>query len=569
MTSLFSLIFTLLILCFAADMMFGSKLGLTQGMIGLFTSLLGQIVGAMLQIVMQITGSVIPAIVKLLGRTIGHIVKGAGWTGHQGFKFLARGRKNVLVLGPGENLKPGVSYRGLYDYSQTASKQEVAALAVGDPQQGDFWLGRYVGLHGNKAQIYSDLWLPNDFLHQHILIVGATGSGKTELLLKSAGNLMQQGNLVLVDVAGFLGDRLLPLARSSGSKLICWDIGSKNNRVVWNFLEELEKFGSEKEIRAIAEALYGQYDDKDQNAAFWKRDITWLAAILGLVVASRKQGLLANKLEPSDLPTLVMDRDGVQALLNNLPQAAIQWQPDLISYLMLADDRFALDVSFLQNKLSPFKDPDVRAICDGTSGIHLLPALNGKQKHTLVIGQNLADGKFGTALAAVMISYVMNVMYRRMRNPNYVWTPTYIICDEAPRLENIKYEELTAIGRNAKAGVVLMCQSIDQFQDKTLPALNNCRTQIFLQGVSLKTAEWLSKQLGEYDRQELTMSNTGIVGPSPFNQRQIGYKRVPILGVHELTTRPDGKFPKRNAVIRVNESHSPVTKTFLTDYSTN
>jgi energy-coupling factor transporter ATP-binding protein EcfA2 len=568
MTSLFSLILTLLILSFGVDMMLGGKVGLTKGIMGLFSSLFTQIVQALFQIVLQITGSLIPAIVNLMGSTVGSVFKGIGWTLNQILKFLARGRKGVLILGPGENLKPGVGYRSLYDYSQTASKQEIAALAVGDPQKGDFWLGRYLGLQGSKTKTYSDLWLPNDFLHEHLLIVGATGSGKTELLLKSAGNLMRQGNLVLVDAAGFLGDRLFPAARSAGSKMICWDIGSKNNRVVWNFLEELEKFGAEQEIRAIAEALYGQYDDTDKNAAFWKRDTGWLTAILAIVVASRKEGLLAIKLEPSDLPTLVMDRDGIRALLGNLPQAAAQWEPDLISYLMLADDRFALDLSFLQNKLSPFKDPDVKAICDGQSGVYILPALNGNKKHTLVIGQNLADGKFATALAAVMISYVMNVMYRRMRNPNYKWNPTYIICDEAPRLENIKYGELTAIGRNAKASVVLMCQSIDQFQEKTLPALNNCRTQIFLQGVSLKTAEWLSKQLGEYERQEMTMTSTGVVGPSPWNQRQIGYKRVPVLGIRELTTRPDGKFPKRNAAIRVTNSRSPMTKTFLTDYST-
>jgi type III secretory pathway component EscS len=570
MTSLFSAILSLLIICFALDMMLGGKLGLTKGIAGLCTSVFGQIVQTLFQIVLQITGSLIPACFKLIGSTIGSVFKGSGWIFNQGFKFTARGRKGLLILGPGENLKPGVSYRGLYDYSQTASKQEIAALAVGDPQKGDFWLGRYLGLQGSKAKTYSDIWLPNGFLHEHLLIVGATGSGKTELLLKSAGNLMRQGNLVLVDAAGFLGDRLLPAARSNGSKLICWDIGAKNNRVVWNFLEELEKFGSEKEIRAIAEALYGQYDDTGPLAAFWKRDIGWLSAILGLVVASRKQGWSNYKYEPSDLPSLVMDRNSVNDLLNNLPyQITAQWKPDLISYLMFPDDRFALDISFLQNKLSPFKDPDVRAICDGKSDVFLIQALNGNKKHTLVIGQNLADGKFGTALAAVMISYVMNVMYRRMKNPNFKWNPTYIICDEAPRLENIKYEELTAIGRNATVGVVLMCQSIDQFKDKTLPALNNCRTQIFLQGVSLKTAKWLSEQLGEYERQEMTMTNNGVVGPSPWNQRQIGYKRVPILGVHELTTRPDGKFPKRNAVIRVNESHSPVTKTFLTDYSTN
>ncbi|MGL4499967.1 MAG: TraM recognition domain-containing protein, partial [Planktothrix sp.] len=190
-------------------------------------------------------------------------------------------------------------------------------------------------------------------------------------------------------------------------------------------------------------------------------------------------------------------------------------------------------------------------------------------RNTLVIGQSLADGKFGSALAGVMLSYVMNVMYRRLRNPQHNWTPTYILCDEAPRLKNIDYEEITAIGRGAKASVFLMCQSLDQFPEKTLPALNNCRTQIFLQGVSYKTSDWLSQQLGEYQRRVLNMSAQGIVGPSPLNQRSINYERVPVLAVREISNRPLDDLPStRSAIVRINASQTPSSKPFLTDYST-
>lgn len=365
-----------------------------------------------------------------------------------------------------------------------------------------------------------------------------------------------------------MGDRLSQMARAAGSQFGCWDLSNRNHRIVWNFLEELEKFGNEKVLRAIAEAIYGKIDDNDQNKQFWARDIKWLTAILGVAVAARKQKL--TSLDPSDLSNLVADRDGVRALLYHLPQANAQWGSDLYDYLTLPDDRFGLDVGFLQNKLSPFKDPDVRAICDGQSGIYLSPALNGKHRHTLVIGQSLADGKFGSALAGIMIRYVMNVMYRRMRNPQHGWTPTYIICDEAPRLQNIDFEEATAIGRNAKAGVVLICQSLDQFSEKTLPALNNCRTQVLLQGVSHKTADWMSKQLGEYQRPEIQLNvGTGTVGGTPWTQRNVSYKSVPVLGVRELADRPFSKLPsKRSAIVRVTAANSPMTKPLLTDYST-
>jgi type IV secretory pathway TraG/TraD family ATPase VirD4 len=484
--------------------------------------------------------------------------------------FRALSSRDLLILGPGESLKPSVRYQELFDYSQTANRREVAALKRNhDVQTAGLWLGRQVLFRGSSVSASNqDVWLPSSFLHQHVLIVGPTGSGKTEMLMKSANRLMSAGNLVCVDAAGFLSDRLAPIAKTCGSKLVCWDIGVRKNRVVWNFLEELEKFGTPKEMRAIAEALYGNVDDGDKNACFWKRDIMWLTAILAIVAESRKQKLVM--FNPSDLPSLVMDRDGVRALMAHMPHLDYQWGADLQSYFDLEDSRFGMDISFLLNKLSPFKDPDVKLICDGSSQIFLLQALNGKFKHTLVIGQSLADGKFGSALASVMISYVMNVMYRRMRNPDHAWTPTYLICDEAPRLKNLDYEELTAIGRNAKAGVMLMCQSLDQFAEKTRPALNNCRTQIFLQGVSHPTAEWLSKQLGEYQRRVVTTSvNQGLLGPTSMtNQQSTSYERVPVLGIREISDRPYKVLPsKRSALVRISSAESPTTKPFMTDYS--
>jgi type IV secretory pathway TraG/TraD family ATPase VirD4 len=487
---------------------------------------------------------------------------------HEGFKLIGQQAlsKKILILGPGESLKPTQTFREMFDYSQTAHREEVEDFANSALEPG-FWLGRQVLFHHSSvSRSQQDVWLPADFIHQHMLIVGPTGSGKTELLMKSAGQLMSKGNLVCVDAAGFLGNRLNSIAKTCGSRILCWDIGNVSNRVVWNFLEELEKFGSIKDIRAIASALYGKDTDNDTNQAFWERDRMWLTAILGVVVESRRQKLLSVPLEPSDLPSLLMNRDWVRALLVYLPEAKAQWGADLASYLSLADDQA---VSFLYKKLSPFKDPDVRSICDGKSQIFLLPAFNGKTRHTLVIGQSLADGEFGASLASVMLSYVMNVMYRRMRQPNHSWTPTYFICDEAPRLKSIDYEEITAIGRNARVGVVLMCQSIDQFPDRSRPALNNCRTQIFLQNVSYESAKWMNEQLGEYSRQIVTMSGKGIMGPSLGNQKSIGYERVPILGIREISDRPYKLLPsKRSALVRITSANSSLTKPFVTDYST-
>lgn len=489
---------------------------------------------------------------------------------------------NVLVLGSGETLKPNLGFNELFDYSQTSDKNEMIGLTTtGSGQNGDFWVGKYVGLKGSRASAINDVWVPNQFLTQHVLIVGPPGSGKTELLLRSAQSLISSGNLIWIDAAGSMIDRLAPLARQAGSKIGCWDLSCSKKRVVWNFLEELEKFGKELEIRAIAKAIYGDVSESDPNRAFWQRDIIWLTAILGVITEARKIGV---PFDPSDLPNLIMDREKMQGLIDNLPNAQQQWGTDLYSYFSLPDDRFGLDIGFLYGKLSRFKEPDAKAICDGASTIHLLPALNGKNRQALIIGQSLKHGEFGSALAGVMLNYIMNIIYKRSANRNHNWNPIYLICDEAPRLKNVDFEEISAIGRQYKACVFLICQSIDQFPEKTLPTLNNCRTQIFLQNVSQKTADFLSKPLGEYQRPVFTTGlSTGSqhqgMFSNPFSNSNNrggstnqGWERVPVLGMREITGRPYSVLPSdRSALVRVTAASSNLSvtkKVFMTDYST-
>jgi len=82
--------------------------------------------------------------VKFLCYLAKKVLSLGGWIFHQCFKSAGRSisSKNLLILGPGESLKPGVIYQELYDYSQTANSKEVINLAHGDGKNGDFWLGK-------------------------------------------------------------------------------------------------------------------------------------------------------------------------------------------------------------------------------------------------------------------------------------------------------------------------------------------------------------------------------------------------------------------------------------------
>lgn len=521
-----------------------------------FVNLLFQIMFQAIQLSFQILGLCLKTLFKVIGWITNEILK---------FSTSKLSHKDLVVLGTQDQMRPMVNYREFFDYSQLANRQEVSIF---QNAVDGFWVGQYMDFRNNKPRVYEDIWIPQSFLQEHCLMVGLTGSGKTELLLKNISSLMQAGHIILVDATGDLAQRIQPIAQQVGSTLCYWGLDSCPQRITWNFLEQIQKQPKEQEIRAIAEAIYGNINDSDQNAAFWKRDIKWLTAIIAIAVEARRANVY--NFQPSDLVSLSGDRTLIEEILNKLPHVKNQWGSDLSDYLSIPDDQIGRDIGFLQTKLSPFKDTDVKQICDGKSSLDLWKSLNslrGNYHYTLVVGQSLASGKFGATLASIILRYLTNVMYRRMKNRQADWIPTYIICDEAPRLKGIDFKEFTAIGRNAKASIILMCQYIQDFGEQK-EALNNCRTQILLQGVSDDTAEWFSKQLGEYQRKVMQLSAGGFAVGTGFNtQRNITSERAPILGIKELTSRPRNLPSKRSIIIRLNSSNSPTQKPFLTDYS--
>lgn len=463
------------------------------------------------------------------------------------FIGISPDNEQVFVLGAGEFYQRSMKDTRVFDYSQTANISDMGFLISGNYQQGDFWLGRYINFRNNQAFLDMDVWLPNQFLHQHVLIVDKTETKKAELFLTSARNLILQGNLICIDGEGLLGDRLVSLASSVGANIVFWNnTNSGKNRIVWNFLEELEKFGTEEEIRNIAITLYGTNISVRSS-----QDIIWLTAILALIIEARRQKIC--QINPSDLPDFILDRNQTQALLSQLPEAADRWGPDLLSYLSLSDQEFARDIKFIYQRVSCFKLPEVRAICDGMSNIFFLRFLNGNSRSILVLGAGLINNK-SLSIVILMMTYIINVMHRRLKNINYNWLPIYIVADAGEKAKFLKIEEMMKMGKNAKISVILLSKSIEQLTKKSgtlaQTLAHNCQTQIFLSGVSRQSANWFSKQFGKYQRYSRST------------------KDFPVLGISEICQRPPNLMPSNfSAIVRLNWAESPTNKPFLTDYS--
>lgn len=454
-------------------------------------------------------------------------------------------RREIAVLAPGEEWEPSLDECKLFDYSQLASERDIQPLVKKGSRNSDFYLGKYLRWADDRAFLGTDVGLHRHFLYQHVLLVDPTGERSHPLVWQSLANLLQFGNLIYVDTRGLFlenRDRFLSLAQTAGAKLAAWDVNAEDSeRAVWNLFEELATLGKREDVAAIASVLCRDLPDAPSLP-----QAEWLTALLALFIDARRQKLMV--VQPSQIGDFIGDRDVVAKLLSYLPQVQQTWAAVWQDYLQLGDREFATRQDSLQASLSLFRQPEFQTISDGASDVLLLPTLNGSARQFLVIGQNYLDKRTDTVPAQLAIAYLANVLRRRQKRPQHRWQPTFIIVDDAQFFPDWDWQDMLALGREERVGILLLCRNIEGFSEPNRQAIADCRTRIIFPGTSAESARWLSADFGEYRR----------ANGSP------GEEWVPVLGRRELQERPDASCD-RAAIVWVNAAGSPVAKPFAID----
>ena len=206
------------------------------------------------------------------------------------------------------------------------------------PANGIFFLG-------NELKTVKEVWLTNSDCRQHFLVIGTTGSGKTEALLGVAANAICWGSGFLFcdgkgDVSLFAKiyamarrfgreDDLLVLNYMTGNK----DLGSTGGKLLSNNLNPFATGSSD----TLTQMVVGLMDDAGGDGAMWKgratamftgvmRALTWLRdqGIIDLNVGEIRDHLnlkriidLADPGKYPDMPQPV--RKSIKSYLSSLP----------------------------------------------------------------------------------------------------------------------------------------------------------------------------------------------------------------------------------------------------------
>jgi TraM recognition site of TraD and TraG len=199
--------------------------------------------------------------------------------------------------------------------------------------------------------------------------------------------------------------------------------------------------------------------------------------------------------------------------------------------------------------------PDERATADR---LFRLEELGGSEQVTIVLAARTHDGEKATTVASMAVKLLEHFLLERTEHPSP--RRVLLLLDEARRVRGFKANEYITFAREAKAGCVVVYQSLDQIGDekKIFEILENVGTQVFLGGVAGRSAQHLLGLLP--GRTRIGSSETVTRDASGTTRtRTVSREVTPYFTTAEVERLPGGAWP---ALVYVNDrKHKP----FLVD----
>jgi hypothetical protein len=484
-----------------------------------------------------------------------------------------------VILGPGETLKTAFS-GSLLDYSGFATKNDVAALVKKPGDGKSLLLGVYA--FDPKPELAAPEQLlslghfgdkPMEF--NGTLIVAPQNSGKTRLILRWAAEANRHGyNLFLIDVKG----NMVPELRSRGLKgkvhVFTTDPAAADTDehgsvcARFNVLEDLDPTTAmgRNEIGTLCQAILPKFVGDDDR--FWPIRVKWLRAMICLRrlhdLHYRRLSDLGDIYEmatnESSLYDCILDvtkAEAYQRRLNpnvQLPEPPCKFWTNELAELIDRDHKemvggqreprytYSSLTVMIGTALAPFyRYGSLHTRTHGNSDFRLSD-LDGAEQTTIVLAAREHDGEEAQTVVSIFVKRLEQILKRRFscQNPE---RRILLLLDETRRIRGFSPGQYITFAREAKAGCVLVYQSIDQIANpkEVTEILENVGTQIYLRSVTGSTAEGLLKILPKRFRPAYSKGVSS--GASYSVSSQVNQELIPCVGQTELYKLPAGSYP--------------------------
>lgn len=168
-----------------------------------------------------------------------------------------------------------------------------------------------------------------------------------------------------------------------------------------------------------------------------------------------------------------------------------------------------------------------------------------REQVTVVLAARLQEEQDARALLSVVMSKLEHALYNRFTDDYPGQRPALLLLDETRRIPNFKVNEYITYAREARAGCVVVYQSLDQVGNEAQikELLENVGLQVYLDSLVGNTARYFIESLPKRFRP--TYSRQTSVGGSEGGSEtlQVGQEMVDYFTTADLYRLPAGRFP--------------------------
>jgi len=372
-------------------------------------------------------------------------------------------------------------------------------------RNADNFTSTFLGYRTSSLGVEENIELPDRHRFMHVLNVGPTGYGKTQLMLHTALQDAEKGHgLCLVNPKGDAIDEFiakLPEERWDDVRYIN-PAGSEItpiNVLEPHITEEMNQTQRENQKEIIVSdmiALFRRYSE-NWGDRFGRVLETLLRAHIDLNIRQDAGKTLL------DVFRCVVNDEALTELIDQTHDNIVREQ-----LVRIKEDMGSYEMEPLQRRLNDFvMNPTVRrVIAAEESGIDFREALNQGD----IILVDIQKGDVGDMVAklvgSVVITKVWAAAQSRITQPEDERTPFFLYCDELQNFsgEGSNFTKILSEGREYRLGCWLATQYLHQLATEMRRAVaNNCRTKIFFNPAGSEDVTRIANMLTGVDKTTL------------------------------------------------------------------
>ena len=451
--------------------------------------------------------------------------------------FIYSGKENVLYVGIFVFI---VAILVIFSNKQSNENNWIHGTAQWASREE---LLRHFGFRGNQPLEPGSFYLsydentdhhiaiPAEIAKQHGLILGGTGAGKSRGYFLANCAWIKNTSFVITDPKSELWEL------TSGHQKEAWRYapGDENSQC-FNWIPLCQEA---RTAQICARALMSAATSKDTDPFWTNAEIAYLVAIFAHIAVSANPTPLAAY----QFITLT-DREVLLEELKNSRSKVARQQANIFEQ---TDDKVKGGiVPAVANTLQFMQDPLIQRF---TSSDIKPPNFSELKKRPIGLYYCLKDNDIDylKPLNALFFTLVLEEIGQSQAKPSDI--PIMMILDEFGNLGRIpNFEATITLARSRGISIWLGLQSLDQLkrygEENGNIILENLGTQVFLRGIKGKSAEYISKILGESTvvvNKENISESGGIFNKNYSTTYSQQENKRPLMTVDEVNRLPDDR----------------------------